>query len=154
CGRCQIAVQEGNFAKHKIVSSNDHISEMGAKELRYAAVRDLPEGRRLSCSAQILGDLVIDVPQDTVINAQVVRKAADTKVIERDAANHMCCVEIEEPDMHKPLGDMDRLRATLMKDWNYKALDVDFHLLPVVQGILRKGNWTATAAIHKDVESE
>ncbi len=25
--------------------------------------------RRLSCSAQILGDLVIDVPQDTVINA-------------------------------------------------------------------------------------
>src|SRR5690606_25458182 len=63
CGRCQITVQEGNFAKHKIVSSNDHISEMGAKELRYAAVRDLPEGRRLSCSAQILGDLVIDVPQ-------------------------------------------------------------------------------------------
>src|SRR5690606_34546717 len=72
----------------------------------------------------------------------------------RDAAIHMCYVEIEEPDMHKPLGDMDRLRATLMKDWNYKALDVDFHLLPVVQGILRKGNWTATAAIHKDVESE
>ena len=32
CGRCQIEVQEGNFAKHKIVSSNDHISEKGPKE--------------------------------------------------------------------------------------------------------------------------
>ena len=102
CGRCQVEVQEGNFAKHKIVSSNDHISERGPKELRYAEVRELPERRRLSCSAQILGDLVIDVPQDTVINAQTIRKDADTKVILRDAAVHMCYVEIEEPDMHKP----------------------------------------------------
>ena len=51
CGRCQIEVQEGNFAKHKIVSSNDHISPKGAKEERYERVRGLPEGRRLSCSA-------------------------------------------------------------------------------------------------------
>ena len=31
CGRCQIEVQEGNFAKHKIVSSLDHISRQGAE---------------------------------------------------------------------------------------------------------------------------
>ena len=64
CGRCQIEVQEGNFAKHKIVSSNEHISPKGPKEQRYERVRGLNEGRRLSCSAMILGDLVVDVPQD------------------------------------------------------------------------------------------
>lgn len=154
CGRCQIEVQEGNFAKHKIVSSNDHISPKGAKEERYERVRGLPERRRLSCSAQILGDLVIDVPQDTVINAQTIRKDADTRVIARDSAIRMCYVEIEEPDMHKPLGDLDRLKIALMKDWGLKSLDFDFYLLPQVQGILRKGNWTATAAIHKDADSE
>ncbi|TIX06919.1 MAG: DUF4445 domain-containing protein, partial [Mesorhizobium sp.] len=154
CGRCQVEVQEGNFAKHKIVSSYDHISPKGAKEERYERVRGLPERRRLSCSAQILGDLVVDVPQDTVINAQTIRKDADTRVIARDSAIHMCYVEIEEPDMHKPLGDLDRLKIALMKDWGLKSLDFDVHLLPQVQGILRKGNWTATAAIHKDAESE
>ncbi len=154
CGRCQIEVQEGNFAKHKIVSSNDHISPKGAKEERYERVRGLPERRRLSCSAQILGDLVIDVPQDTVINAQTIRKDADTRVIARDSAIRMCYVEIEEPDMHKPLGDLDRLKIALMKDWGFKNLEFDFYLLPQVQGILRKGNWTATAAIHKDAESD
>ena len=154
CGRCQIEVQEGNFAKHKIVSSNDHITPKGAKEERYERVRGLPERRRLSCSAQILGDLVIDVPQDTVINAQTIRKDADTRVIARDAAIRMCYVEIEEPDMHKPLGDLDRLKIALMKDWGLKNLDFDFYLLPQVQGILRKGNWTATAAIHKDADTE
>ncbi|OWK21653.1 hypothetical protein AJ88_18265 [Mesorhizobium amorphae CCBAU 01583] len=140
CGRCQIEVQEGNFAKHKITSSNDHVSPKGAKEERYERVRGLPERRRLSCSAQILGDLVIDVPQDTVINAQTIRKDADTRVIARDSAIRMCYVEIEEPDMHKPLGDLDRLKIALMKDWNLKSLDFDFYLLPQVQGILRKGN--------------
>ncbi|NLR96416.1 DUF4445 domain-containing protein [Rhizobium sp. P38BS-XIX] len=154
CGRCQVSVQEGNFAKHKIVSANDHLSPIGPKEKRYAEVRDLPEGRRLSCSALIQGDLVIDVPQDTVINAQVVRKAADERIIARDPAVHMCYVEVEEPDMHKPLGDLDRLKAAIAADWKYDNLEVDFNLIPQVQSILRKGEWKVTAAIHRDQESE
>ena len=153
CGRCQVEVQEGNFAKHKIVSSNANLSERGPKELRYASVRELPERRRLSCSAQILGDLVIDVPQDTVINAQVVRKAATDRVIERNAAVQLCYVEVDEPDMHKPLGDLDRLKAMLEKDWGWKDLLIAPHLIPQVQGILRKGNWGVTAAIHRDMDS-
>ena len=150
CGRCQVSVQEGQFAKHGITSSNDHISPIGPKEERYDRVRGLPEGRRLSCSATIEGDLVIDIPQDTVVNAQVVRKESDGRVIERDPAVHMCYVEVEEPDMEKPLGDLDRLLVALEKDWKLKRIEVDFHLLPRVQQILRKGEWKVTAAIHKE----
>lgn len=153
CGRCQVEVQEGNFAKHKIVSSNDHITPRGPKEERYDRVRGLPEARRLSCSAQILGDLVIDVPQDTVINAQVVRKAAVDRHIERNPAVQLCYVEVEEPDMHKPLGDLDRLKLALEKEWGWKDLLIAPHLIPQVQSILRKGNWAVTAAIHRDMDS-
>jgi len=154
CGRCQISVQEGNFAKHGIISSVDHISQVGPKEDRYDRVRGLPGGRRLSCSAQILGDLVIDVPQDTVINAQVVRKAADERVFERNPAVRMCYVEVEEPDMEKPLGDLDRLKVALATEWHFDDVEVDFHIIPQVQQILRKGEWKVTAAIHKDREDE
>jgi len=154
CGRCQVSVQEGSFAKHGIISSVDHLSEAGPKEERYDRVRGLPEGRRLSCSAQILGDLVIDVPQDTVINAQVVRKAADERVFDRNPAVRMCYVEVEEPDMEKPLGDLDRLKVALAIDWHFDDVEVDFHIIPQVQQILRKGEWKVTAAIHKDREDE
>ena len=150
CGRCQIVVQEGNFAKHGIVSANEHLSARGAKEERYERVRGLADGRRLSCSSTIEGDLVIDVPQDTVINAQVVRKAALDRVIERNPAVQLCYVELEEPDMHKPLGDLDRLKKMLEKDWHYHDLQVAPHLLAEVQKILRKGEWGVTAAIHRD----
>ena len=154
CGRCQISVQEGHFAKYGIVSSVDHLSEAGPKEERYDRVRGLPEGRRLSCSAQILGDLVIDVPQDTVINAQVVRKAVDERVFDRNPAVRMCYVEVEKPDMEKPLGDLDRLKAALSADWQFDDVEVDFHLVPQIQQILRKGDWKVTAAIHRDREDE
>jgi uncharacterized 2Fe-2S/4Fe-4S cluster protein (DUF4445 family) len=153
CGRCQIEVQEGHFAKHKIVSSNDHISAKGPKEERYERVRGLAEGRRLSCSATIQGDLVVDVPQDTVINAQVVRKSPIERLIERNPAVQLCYVEVDQPDMHKPLGDLDRLKAMLENDWGWEDLLVSQHLLPHVQQILRKGNWGVTAAIHRDLES-
>lgn len=153
CGRCQVSVQEGNFAKHKIVSSLENISVKGPKEERYESIRGLPDGRRLSCSSQVLGDLVIDVPQDTVINAQVVRKAATDRVIERNAAVQLCYVEVDEPDMHKPLGDLDRLKVMLEKDWGWKDLLIAPHLIPQIQGILRKGNWGVTAAIHRDMDS-
>ncbi|KQZ81937.1 drug:proton antiporter [Mesorhizobium sp. Root157] len=152
CGRCQIEVQEGNFAKHKIVSSNDHISPKGPKEERYERIRGLPEGRRLSCSATVQGDLVVDVPQDTVINAQVVRKAAVDRHIERDPAIQLCYVEVEEPDMHKPLGDLDRLKRVLEKDWGWKDPLIAPHLIPQVQGMLRKENWGVTVAIHRDMD--
>jgi uncharacterized 2Fe-2S/4Fe-4S cluster protein (DUF4445 family) len=152
CGRCQVEVQEGVFAKHGITSSNEHISAFGGNETRYAEKRDLKPGRRLSCSAKILGDLVIDIPQDAVVNAQVVRKDSDGRVIERNPAIHMCYVEVEEPDMHKPLGDLDRLLQAVEADWGFKHLAVDAYLYGQVQQILRKGNWKVTAAIHEPVD--
>lgn len=150
CGRCQIEIQEGNFAKHGITSSNTHISPRGPKEERYDRVRGLGPERRLSCSATIEGDLVVDVPQDTVINAQVIRKAATDRVIERNPAVQLCYVEVEEPDMHKPTGDLDRLKAVLAEDWGINNPVVPLRLLPQVQKILRAENWGVTVAVHHD----
>jgi len=158
CGRCQIEVQKGSFAKHKIVSANEHISPRGPKELRYIEIRGLAEERRLSCSATIEGDLVIDVPQDAVVNAQLVRKKASDRIIERNPTVHLCYVEVDQPDMHKPLGDLDRLKAALLADWGAKLgfdrLETDFAVIPQVQKILRAENWAVTAAIHKDRDED
>src|SRR5690606_23655926 len=95
-------------------------------------------------------DLVVDVPQDTVVNAQVVRKAATDRVIERNPAVRLCYVEVDEPDMHKPLGDLDRLKAVLAKDWGINDPAVPLRLLPQVQKILRKESWGVTVAVHHD----
>ena len=151
CGRCQIQVQEGEFAKHGITSSQDHLSPFSDTEARYVRIRgELENQRRLSCHATIQGDLVVDVPQDVQINRQIVRKRAETRLIERDPITQLCYVEVDEPDMHKPLGDTDRMLRVLAKDWHFEGLRIDFDLLPKVQKILREGEWKVTAAVHHD----
>ena len=154
CGRCQVSPEFGKFAKHGIESAPEAVSEWSPKEVRYTDKRgDLPEGRRLSCSATIQGPLVVDIPADTVVNQQTIRKAADTREIERNPAVQMCYVEVEEPDMHKPLGDLDRLKLALETEWGFEDILVAQQILPEVQATLRKGNWAVTAAIHQDLET-
>lgn len=154
CGRCQVAPEFGHFAKHGIESKSDALSEWSPKEARYTEKRgELKDGRRLSCSTTIQGPLVVDIPSDTVVNQQTIRKAADTRLIERNPAIQMCYVEVEEPDMHKPLGDLDRLKAKLREDWGFEDILVAQQILPQVQKTLRDGKWAVTAAIHQDLES-
>ncbi len=150
CGRCQIEQTTGEFAKHGITSKPENLSPGNEVEARYAEKRTLSAERRLSCQALVLGDLVIDVPQDVQVNRQVVRKRAETRRIARDPATHLCYVEVTEPDMHQPLGDLDRICAALVSEWGYETVRADARLLGEVQSILRKGEWKVTCAVHRD----
>ncbi|WP_298814752.1 ASKHA domain-containing protein [uncultured Roseibium sp.] len=153
CGRCQVAVSEGKFAKENVICSANHLEGATEAETRYATLRKLPEDRRLSCQAKILGDLVIDIPTDAQTNRQVVRKRAEAKQIEADSAISLVSVSIDEPDMETPRGDIDRLREALVAATGLADLVFDPALLPGVQVLLRKAGWNVTAAIHQDLGS-
>lgn len=148
CGRCQVEVAEGKFAKHGITSSADHLAAFTDTETRYREKRSLADDRRLSCSAKVIGDIVIDIPQDVQMQRQVVRKRAEYKRIDRDPAIRLHFVQIQEPDMEMPLGDLDRVLDALKTDWQLENVHVETWLYPKVQGILRKGKWEVTAAVH------
>ena len=74
CGRCQVLVAEGEFAKLGVSSSSESLSPISEPELRFARRVPLAEGRRLSCSARVEADVVIDVPASSQVHRQVVRK--------------------------------------------------------------------------------
>ncbi|PVB63313.1 ASKHA domain-containing protein [Labrenzia sp. 011] len=153
CGRCQISVSEGSFAKENLTSSADHLEGATEAELRYGSLRNLAADRRLSCQAKILGDLVVDIPTDAQTNRQVVRKRAEARQIEPDSAISLVRIAISEPDMETPRGDIDRLREALVRETGLTGLTFDPILLPQVQSILRKGHWQVTAAIHQDLNA-
>ena len=74
CGRCQVLVMEGDFSKHGVNSRAANLTPLTAAEQQFARRRPLPAGHRLSCSARIEGDLVVDVPPGSQVHKQVVRK--------------------------------------------------------------------------------
>ena len=76
CGRCQIDVGEGQFAKHGLTSSAASLSAASASEARYAKKRGLPDGRRLACQCSVEDNLVVDVPATSPACMQCLPHAA------------------------------------------------------------------------------
>ena len=151
CGRCQVTLAEGEFAKHAITSRADHLSTVGEVETRFAERRrKFKAGRRLSCQAKIEGDLVIDVPAESQMHRQVVRKSAEHRDITLDTGVHLYYVEVREADMHEPTGDVQRLLEALESEWDLKDLKCDSPVLPGLQAALRKGDWKVTVAVYKE----
>ena len=148
CGRCQVLVMEGDFPKHGVSSHAGNLSPLSAAEQSFAQQRPLPAGHRLSCSAQIRGDLVIDVPESSQVHRQVVRKAADARPITLNPLVHLHFVEVRQPDMHDPAGDLQRLLEALRKEWDLRPVRADLAVLQKLQSALRKGDWRITVAVH------
>jgi len=148
CGRCQILVAEGEFAKHGVTSSSASLSPFSATEQRYSKRMPLAEGRRLSCSALVEADVVIDVPASSQVHRQVVRKDAEVRAIELHPVVRLHYVQVQQPDMHDPSGDLRRLYDALEREWQLTGLSCDLSVLQVLQAALRAGAWQVTVAVH------
>ena len=151
CGRCQVLCAEGEFSKHGITSKPSHLSDSNRVEARYQKINgELRPGRRLGCQAELHGDVVIDVPEDSQVHRQVVRKAADHVAIQLDPTVRLYYVEVQQPDMHDPSGDMRRLKQALADEWELPELKFDFNLLATLQQALRYGEWKVTVAVYRN----
>lgn len=148
CSKCQITPSYGEFSKHGVTVHENALSEWNSVEQRYQDKRGLIEGRRLGCQATVQGDIVIDVPPESQVHKQVVRKRAEVRDITMNPSTKLYYVEVKEPDMHDPSGDLERLRMALKEQWQLENVHADLHIMQVMQPILRKGAWKVTCAVH------
>ncbi len=148
CSKCQITPSYGEFSKHGVTVHDDALSAWNSVEQRYDDIRGLPKGRRLGCQATVQNDIVVDVPPESQVHRQVVRKRAEARDIVMDPSTRLYYVEVEEPDMHDPSGDLERLVKALRTDWDLPELEADLGVLKSLQPALRKGEWKVTCAVH------
>ena len=149
CSKCQITPGYGEFPKHGVHVDLDALTEWNAVEDRYKTKRGMIDGRRLGCQAKVMGDVVIDVPPESQVHKQVIRKSATERVIAMDPATRLLFVEVQEPDMHEPTGDFERLAIALRDQWQVEDVTADLTLMRRLQPALRKGEWKVTVALHK-----
>ena len=135
CSKCQITPSYGEFPKHGVTVRDGALSDWNGVEQRYDDKRGLTKGRRLGCQAQVQGDIVIDVPESSQVHKQVVRKRVEARDITLNPSTKLYYVEVEQPDMHEPSGDLERLIKALRKDWDLPELEADLALLKTLQPI-------------------
>ncbi len=136
CGKCRVRLEKGL-----------HLSPFIEEEKNFINDEERAEGYRLACAAQIRGDVLIFVPEESRVQQQAVRKSLMEKPIELKPALSLYYTELSPPTLHDPLGDFDRLKKPLAERYNLCSLDIDYQALLRLPDVLRKGNWKVTVSV-------
>ena len=151
CGRCQISCVTGSFAKHQIESDVDHLSPFSATEEKFEERKGpLKAGRRLSCHTTLLDDAVIDVPAESQVHRQIVRKEMESRDIRLDTATRLYYVQIAEPSLDDPRGEMQFLFEALEREWGVTGLTLANSQLHTLQAALTREDRGVTVAVYQE----
>ena len=149
CGKCKVRIEEGEYAKHGILSTGDHLTPPDEPER--LLLRDMPDCR-LSCNAHIQGDLLVFVPEESRAQKQVIRKAATVRVIDVNPAIRQVYVQVDKAELGEHRGDWRRLQDALAQQWNLAVPAIDLNALRRLQMALKLGNWGVTVTIWSEAE--
>jgi len=149
CRKCQVLPQEGEFSKHGIISRVEHLSPFTETEKHHQSKKRLKEGRRLGCNARMLGDLVVDVPEESQQHKQHIAKAVTAYDIQVQPALHLFTVTLPEPDMHAPMSDKRRLQQALIQEHDLPLMDCELSQLRLLQPALEKAGRQISVAVYQ-----
>lgn len=154
CAKCKVRIDEGSFPKHGISSSAFNLSQSSDEEstLLASASGSGTGEYRLACAADVCGDLLVYVPEESRAHKQTIHKAAGERVIAIAPAVRQVYVEVEPATLGEHRGDWGRLQTALHSQWDLSNLQIDLAALRKLQPALRQGKWAVTVTLWEDRE--
>ena len=152
CGKCKVRVQEGFFERYGIRSKADHLSPLAEEEEQELTKDEIEQGYRLACAANVLGDILLFVPEESRGGTQVVRKEVTLRKININPAIKTYSLTLEKPTLSDPVGDYDRLLLALESKHGLRGLRADLPVLAGISKTLRESDWEVTVAVWMDKE--
>ncbi|GMQ94678.1 MAG: ASKHA domain-containing protein [Acidimicrobiia bacterium] len=147
CGRCQVTPVDGDFPKHGIVSAGDHLSAFSTDEKAYRVRKGLEPGRRLGCLAIVGGDVVIDVPPESQLHRQVVRKRLEVRDFTVDPVLRLYYVVAPEADTGMAFHGLADLLDALREQWGLVDLEPTDGAIRDASAALLSGDGSVTIAV-------
>jgi len=171
CGKCMVLIEEGRFEKYNIDSRRENVSPVTAEEAAYFGRRPkLLKDKgwevgqvRLSCQCKIQGDILINVPEESRGNKQIVRKSATQREIEIKPSIRKYLVTMNPPTLERPIADWERLAKGLETSMGlvrrgeenlprWSDFTVDYQCLRTLASTLREAKWNVTVSVWQDKE--
>jgi uncharacterized 2Fe-2S/4Fe-4S cluster protein (DUF4445 family) len=146
CGRCQISPNVGSFAKWSIDSAASALSPSAEIEATYHGRRPL-EDRRLGCAAHVQADVVVDVPAESQVHRQVVRKAVNLDDLVLDPLFVLCYIEVPLQLLGDARSVYDSMVDALAEQHNRKVRRAAPHALSSLHKALDHDDRCATVAL-------
>jgi uncharacterized 2Fe-2S/4Fe-4S cluster protein (DUF4445 family) len=111
----------------------------------------------------VLGDVLINVPEESRGNKQIVRKSARERAIEIKPSVRKYYVSMTPPNLERPIADWERLAKGLETSMGlvrrgeenlprWFDLTIDYQCLRTLSSTLREAKWNVTVSVWQDKE--
>ena len=124
CGRCQIQPTQGEFAKHGITSSLSNLNRLTESEIKYSKRKGLEESRRLGCQTIISGDVVIDIPEESQLHQQVVRKDFEASSVTINPLSKLHLIDLSQSSFDSNDQLLELINEKLRDDWGIEISQI------------------------------
>jgi len=152
CGRCQVEFVGGEFAKLGISSKHSNISTRSDAEKKFSTRKNLGSDRRLSCQSRLLGDIVVDVPQESQLHQQLVRKEFEATEITINPSVHLHYIELADNCSTKRTNVLNQIKKALEDQWSLTDLKFLVNDWKEILPILKEGGGKCTVAVRNNKE--
>jgi uncharacterized 2Fe-2S/4Fe-4S cluster protein (DUF4445 family) len=145
CGKCRVIVKSGKVT---------------AKPNIFLTRREIQRGVALACQTYIDGDLVVEVPPESMAGGipqlateDAVRYGSISEWVGEGAAfrhnplSTKAFLKLPRPEIHDSLCDQERLFRELRQDRDLPILQAGLAVLHRLPAILRQSNWEVTALL-------
>ncbi len=138
CGTCRVRVAEGA------------VSPANKTEKKFLDEADLLAGYRLACQVEVQGDVLVDVPPESVTAPQRAQIEGRERSVELDPAVQSFDVSPTAPTLHDLRSDEERLREALREEHGITHVVFDPVALAGMPARLREDDWEVRLFVHDD----
>jgi uncharacterized 2Fe-2S/4Fe-4S cluster protein (DUF4445 family) len=137
CGKCIVYVQSGKTEFDR------------QKHSRFFTEEELAKGACLACATCVLGDLLVFIPESTLIQEQKILIEGLETEIELHPSVRKYYVELEPPTLTNPSPDLSRLLWGIQKSGGPVAekMYAPLEMLQKIPAMLRHSDWKVTGTI-------
>ncbi|NNF53414.1 MAG: DUF4445 domain-containing protein [Acidimicrobiales bacterium] len=147
CGRCQVSAPLGTFDKWALTARSDGLTPPNETEANYRGKRTLKTGHRLGCQALIVSDVIIDVPPESQIHKQVVRKALRMDGVVLDPTVRLHYLEIPKTLLGDDATASQLIINALAEQWERHQVRVSPSILSELHPAMATDDQAVTVAV-------
>lgn len=148
CGKCKVIINAGNYDGGRSAKLSDE---------------DYEADLRLACRVNVLGDLEVNIPEESRMGDAVAltheRRPGPGRVLTAQDLEQLVtgwsvdpvvkkfALRLEPPDAANNINDLDRLKLGMKSEHGMEELSFDFQVIRDLPSALRQDDWSATATV-------
>ena len=153
CGKCKVNIEEGYFEKIGIISKASHLSPIKNVEKEKLKESELRNNYRLACCAEVRGNILVFVPEESRGGQQIIRKGASQKKITVEPAVRNYYLELSPATLQDEDDDFARIRRVAVEKYGLEGIEhIDYPAVLELSKTIRSSEWKVTVSLWKGRE--